>query len=91
MTPKSAAASFLFQRLFSNLLDNAVRYTPPGGKVEFELGSDDEKISILVKDSGIGIEPEYKEKIFDEFFRPDLRERLVKRHDQKGDNAQIAE
>jgi signal transduction histidine kinase len=58
-----------FQRLFSNLLDNALRYTPAGGRVELVLGDDDEKISIMVKDSGIGIEPEHKEKIFDEFFR----------------------
>ncbi len=58
-----------FQRLFSNVLDNAVRYTPSGGMVELELGSDDEKISLRVRDTGIGIDPEYKEKIFDEFFR----------------------
>ncbi len=57
------------QRLFSNLLDNALRYTPAGGTVELELSNDDEKISIMVRDSGIGIEPEHKEKIFDEFFR----------------------
>ena len=58
-----------FQRLFSNLLDNALRYTPAGGKVELMLGNDNEKISIMVKDTGMGIDPEYKEKIFDEFFR----------------------
>ena len=58
-----------FQRLFSNLLDNALRYTPAGGRVDLVLGDDDEKISIMVKDSGIGIEPDHKEKIFDEFFR----------------------
>jgi len=58
-----------FQRLFSNLLDNALRYTPAGGTVELELGNDDGKISIMIRDSGIGIEPEHKEKIFDEFFR----------------------
>ena len=58
-----------FQRLFCNLLDNALRYTPAGGKVELMLGNDNEKISIMVKDTGMGIDPEYKEKIFDEFFR----------------------
>jgi signal transduction histidine kinase len=58
-----------FQRLFFNLLDNAVRYTPAGGKVELMLGNDNEKISIMVKDTGMGIDHEYKEKIFDEFFR----------------------
>jgi signal transduction histidine kinase len=58
-----------FQRLFFNLLDNALRYTPAGGNVEFSLETDNEKISIMVKDTGMGIDPEYKEKIFDEFFR----------------------
>jgi two-component system phosphate regulon sensor histidine kinase PhoR len=57
------------QRLFSNLLDNAIRYTPPGGKVEIETGCDDRQITITLKDNGIGIEPEYREKIFEEFFR----------------------
>jgi hypothetical protein len=58
-----------FQRLFFNLLDNAIRYTPAGGTVAVALNSTAETISLMIKDSGIGIEPEYKEKIFDEFFR----------------------
>jgi signal transduction histidine kinase len=58
-----------FQRLFSNLLDNAIRYTPPGGRVEVGADCDDQKVTISVKDTGIGIEPEYREKIFEEFFR----------------------
>jgi signal transduction histidine kinase len=58
-----------FQRLFSNLLDNAIRYTPSGGKVEMEAGCDDRQITISVRDNGLGIEPEYREKIFEEFFR----------------------
>jgi signal transduction histidine kinase len=57
------------QRLFSNLLDNAIRYTPSGGRVEIEAGCDDRRITISVRDSGMGIEPEYREKIFEEFFR----------------------
>ncbi len=58
-----------FQRLFSNLLDNAIRYTPPGGRVEVGADCDDRRFTISVKDTGIGIEPEYREKIFEEFFR----------------------
>ena len=58
-----------FQRLFSNLLDNAIRYTPAGGSVELTLAGDSRTIAIMVRDTGIGIEPEFKEKIFEEFFR----------------------
>ena len=58
-----------FQRLFSNLLDNAIRYTPPGGRVEVGADCDDRRVTISLKDTGIGIEPEYREKIFEEFFR----------------------
>ncbi len=58
-----------FQRLFSNLLDNAIRYTPPGGRVEIGAGCNDRQITISVRDNGMGIEPEYREKIFEEFFR----------------------
>lgn len=58
-----------FQRLFSNLLDNAIRYTPPGGRVEVGADCDDRRVTISVKDTGIGIEPEYREQIFEEFFR----------------------
>jgi signal transduction histidine kinase len=58
-----------FQRLFSNLLDNAIRYTPEGGRVEIRADCDDRQITIAVRDNGIGVEPEYREKIFEEFFR----------------------
>jgi len=58
-----------FQRLFSNLLENALRYTPKGGRVEMEVTQDAKNISIRISDSGIGIAPEHIEKIFDDFFR----------------------
>jgi signal transduction histidine kinase len=58
-----------FQRLFSNLLDNAIRYTPGGGSVDLILYFDSSSITIAVRDTGIGIEQEFKEKIFEEFFR----------------------
>jgi signal transduction histidine kinase len=58
-----------FQRLFSNLLDNAIRYTPAGGSVALSLRGDSRAIAITMRDTGIGIEPEFKEHIFEEFFR----------------------
>ncbi len=56
-------------RLLSILLENAAKYTPPGGSVK--LGAEVVGASILlsVRDSGIGIGPEHKRHIFDRFYR----------------------
>ncbi len=67
-----------FQRLFSNLLENALRYTPEGGMVELEVKDNAEDVSITVKDTGIGIEPEEREKIFDDFYRTKKAKQFVK-------------
>ncbi|MGD1805538.1 sensor histidine kinase [Dapis sp. BLCC M126] len=46
------------QRVFSNLIDNALQYTPTGGKVTVSLFTDNETAIITVEDTGIGIAPE---------------------------------
>ncbi len=51
----------------SNLLNNALRYTNPGGKVEIKLRRDGGNIILHVSDTGRGIPPEYIDKIFDKF------------------------
>jgi two-component system, OmpR family, sensor histidine kinase SenX3 len=57
--------------MFTNLVDNAVKYTPPGGKVEVVGGSEDSEITIRISDTGIGI-PEGKiPRIFERFYRVD--------------------
>ncbi len=58
-----------FQRIFSNLLENALQYTPVGEKVEMSVHEEKHNILITVKDSGIGIEPDKLEEIFREFYR----------------------
>jgi len=60
------------QKIFLNLLSNAVKFTPPGGKVEWiveavEPDSDLCNCKVTVRDSGIGISPEFLPKIFDAF------------------------
>lgn len=59
------------EEIVNNLLDNAVKYTPPGGSVRLETDSDYTVCRIAVRDSGIGIAPEDIPHIFDRFFRVD--------------------
>lgn len=52
-------------------LDNAVKYTPAGGSISVESKIVGDKILLSISDSGIGIAPENRQKIFDRFFRID--------------------
>jgi signal transduction histidine kinase len=58
-----------FEKVVSNLVSNALRYTPSGGKVIVEPFVSDHSYGLIVKDSGIGIPKEDMEKIFEEFYR----------------------
>ncbi|MDQ6918641.1 MAG: ATP-binding protein [Candidatus Dormibacteraeota bacterium] len=60
----------LFQVLL-NLLSNAVKFTPPGGEIRMTLRRTEDIAEISVSDTGIGIEPEDQERIFDEFVQID--------------------
>lgn len=57
------------ERLLSNLLENAVKYTPKNGKVSLQLTMNGRGVHITVADTGIGISPESIDRIFEEFFR----------------------
>jgi signal transduction histidine kinase len=52
-----------------NLIDNAIRYTLPGGKIEVELSKKGKRVEFMVKDSGIGIPGAQQKRIFSKFFR----------------------
>jgi two-component system phosphate regulon sensor histidine kinase PhoR len=52
-----------------NLLDNALKYSKENPVIDVRLTATPESIGLSVSDNGIGIEPAYKEKIFDKFFR----------------------
>ncbi|MEO0374249.1 MAG: two-component system sensor histidine kinase RppB [Cyanobacteria bacterium P01_A01_bin.17] len=56
-------------RLVFNLVINAIHYTPEGGQVTLSLGEKDQQAIIQVRDTGIGIAPEFQSKIFDRFYR----------------------
>jgi len=56
--------------LLSNLLDNAIRYTPESGKIDVALDNDDDGRAVLtIADNGPGIPPEERTRVFDRFFR----------------------
>ncbi len=57
--------------MFTNLVDNAVKYTPPGGRVEVTGGSEGAEIVIRVSDTGIGIPEAKLPRIFERFYRVD--------------------
>ncbi|HTB23522.1 MAG TPA: ATP-binding protein [bacterium] len=57
------------RHVFSNLLDNALRYTPPGGTVELRAESDATGVRFSVQDNGEGIAPELLPRLFEKFFR----------------------
>jgi len=52
-----------------NLIDNAIKYTEPGGKINVSLTRVEDKTRLAVKDSGIGISPEGMKKLFEKFSR----------------------
>jgi len=56
-------------RLVSNLIANAIQYTPAGGNVIVSLESHDRTAYVTVKDTGIGIAPSEQTRIFDRFYR----------------------
>jgi len=58
-------------RAFTNLLQNAIRYTPQGGKVEISLKEWGNRLQVMVKDTGVGIAKENLDKIFERFWRAD--------------------
>ena len=59
------------QRAYRNLVENAVKYTPAGGKVELALTREDGAARLSVRDTGPGIAPADAERIFQPFVRLD--------------------
>lgn len=57
------------QKVFFNLISNAFKYTSKEGKIIISISQDNERVYISIKDSGIGISPENKNKIFEQFYQ----------------------
>ncbi len=59
------------RQVLVNLVENAVKYSPGGGRVELEIASQDGHARFAVRDRGLGIPPSEHERIFEKFFRID--------------------
>ena len=57
------------QRLLLNLVDNAIKYTPPGGTITLSLHCDADQVRVQVTDTGIGLSQAEQEQIFTRFYR----------------------
>jgi two-component system, OmpR family, sensor kinase len=55
--------------LLRNLVENGVKYTPNGGTVDIAVRADKDSVEVVVEDSGPGIPPEERERVFDRFYR----------------------
>ena len=60
--------------LLSNLVDNALRYTPRGGRIDVSVERDGEGVILCVADTGPGIAAEERERVFDRFYRGEASE-----------------
>ena len=61
----------LFERVVSNLVDNALRFTPDGGAIQISVTAKPAGSEVVVSDNGSGIAPEHLPRVFDRFYRAD--------------------
>jgi two-component system sensor histidine kinase TctE len=68
-TPHAFADRFVVRQALINLVDNAIKFTPVGGHIRIRVSEAADHALIDVVDSGAGIEPSARERIFDRFYR----------------------
>ena len=61
----------LVKQAFVNLIDNAIKYTPEGGRIGVRVTTEGVRVTVTVSDDGPGIPPELREKVKERFFRLD--------------------
>ncbi len=59
------------KKLFSIIMDNAIKHTNKNGNITISLFSDKNKVKMIIRNTGEGIEPEHLERIFERFYRVD--------------------
>jgi signal transduction histidine kinase len=63
------ADKFRIYQVLTNLLTNAIKYSPKGGEIIFETTKKKDKIQVMVKDNGIGISDKQKTRVFEHLYR----------------------
>ncbi len=85
------------QEVFNNLLNNAVKYNKQQGNIIIDHIKDNDTLTILIKDTGVGMKPEQQKRVFDEFYKADssrhhfdssglgmaITKRIIEMHDGK--------
>jgi two-component system sensor histidine kinase QseC len=61
--------AYALDSLIGNLIGNAIKYTPAGGRIRVQTAADKDSVVLDVIDSGTGIPPEQRERVFDRFYR----------------------
>ncbi|HEY4237435.1 MAG TPA: GAF domain-containing protein [Gaiellaceae bacterium] len=69
--PQVAADPDKLRQILTNLIDNAIKYSPDGGCVAVEIGRSGGRVRFRVADEGLGIPPAEQDRIFEKFFRLD--------------------
>jgi signal transduction histidine kinase len=64
------------EQVLTNVIDNAVKYSPKGGRVEAEVAEEDGSLRVSVRDHGLGVAPEHRAQIFDRYFQAHAARRL---------------
>jgi signal transduction histidine kinase len=67
--PVMQTCEWMLREVAENLISNAVKYTPEGGRVTVRLHMADDKVLLQVEDSGLGMSPEDQARLFTKFFR----------------------
>ncbi|MFY9945511.1 MAG: HAMP domain-containing sensor histidine kinase, partial [Exiguobacterium chiriqhucha] len=57
------------RQVFSNILNNAIKYSPDGGNIAVNVSCDDDVIRIAIEDEGMGVAPADAERLFEKFYR----------------------
>jgi PAS domain S-box-containing protein len=69
--PQVAADLDKVRQVLVNLVENAIKYSPDGGKVEVGIATRDDFVQFHVRDEGLGVAPDEQERIFEKFYRAD--------------------
>ncbi|MBD0381067.1 sensor histidine kinase [Paenibacillus sedimenti] len=68
---KITADADQLNQVWMNLLGNAIKFTPPHGKIRIKLEVQTDRVHVLIQDNGIGIRKEDQDRIFDRFYKAD--------------------